>query len=85
VNAINKAKVTSEINSTDLLKYDVEGAELEVLMGAMNTLISYKPRLIIEVWDTNFKNIIAFLQKIGYKCEIIEQYTLEKYFNIYCR
>ena len=47
-------------------------------MGAINTLISYKPRLIIEVWDTNFKNIIAFLQKIGYKCEIIEQYTLEK-------
>jgi hypothetical protein len=47
-------------------------------MGAINTLISYKPRLIIEVWDTNFKNIIAFLQKIDYKCEIVEQYTLEK-------
>ena len=85
MNAIYKAKVTSEINSTDLLKYDVEGAELEVLMGAMNTLISYKPRLIIEVWDTNFKNIIAFLQKIGYNCEVIERYALEKYSNIYCR
>jgi len=74
-----------KLNRVDFIKIDVEGAELEVLMGAINTLINYKPRLIIEVWDINFRNVMTFLQKIGYNCEVIERYALEKYSNIYCR
>ena len=74
-----------KLNRVNFIKIDVEGAELEVLMGAMNTLINYKPQLIIEVWDINFKNVTAFLRKIGYNCEVIERYAREKYSNIYCR
>ncbi|WP_373493944.1 FkbM family methyltransferase [Aquiflexum sp.] len=36
-------------NQVDLIKIDVEGAELQVLKGAVNTLKKHKPYLMIEI------------------------------------
>lgn len=47
----------------DLIKIDTQGFEIPVLMGAKNTLINYKPVLIIEIENKKeiekYKNIMS--------------------------
>lgn len=58
------------IRPPNVVKIDVEGAELDVLKGAMRTLSEFHPTLFIEVhgeqlhWDCH-----AFLEARGYKVE----------------
>lgn len=47
------------------LKVDVEGAEFEVLQGAINTIQSYKPILMLEV-NVGHKAIYDFVRQHGY-------------------
>ncbi len=61
------------IRSLDLIKCDVEGAELLVLEGAKKTLERFKPRLLLEIvdaWTRRFsygpKDILDFMKDIGY-------------------
>lgn len=52
----------------NLLKIDVEGAELSVLEGAKNYMLENKPVLLIETHgETLKKNCFKFLDEIGYK------------------
>jgi len=51
----------------DLIKIDVEGAEYEVLKGAISTLESFKPVLFIEIWKSNVRSVLNFLYRLGYK------------------
>ncbi|MRX47390.1 FkbM family methyltransferase [Pedobacter puniceum] len=58
--------------SPKLLKIDVEGNELEVLLGGIETLKKYSPKLIIEseerhVGQEKVKQVFNFLQDLGYK------------------
>jgi hypothetical protein len=62
------------IHRVDLIKIDVEGAELSVLRGARKTLSRMKPSLIVEFWDefqteygTSCAEMGAFLKELGYK------------------
>ena len=49
----------------DLIKIDVEGAEVEVLKGAKKTIIKNTPTIVIESF--NRKNEIdEFLNPLGY-------------------
>jgi FkbM family methyltransferase len=41
----------AEINNISLIKIDVEGAELEVLLGLTETIRKYQPRIICEILD----------------------------------
>jgi len=59
----------------DLIKCDVEGAELFVLKGAIETLKKTKPVLFVEMlrkWSAKFgyhpNDIIELLGSIGYRC-----------------
>lgn len=52
--------------SIDLIKLDVEGHELEVLQGAVETIGRHKPVLIVESND-NFGQVVAFLGALGYR------------------
>lgn len=49
---VNKAPISTidslELKNLDLLKVDVEGLETQVLMGAKNTILAFKPVIIIE-------------------------------------
>ena len=58
----------------DLLKCDVEGAELLVLRGAESSLRQFRPKVFLELderWTTSFgwmpQDVIGFLRSVGYK------------------
>jgi FkbM family methyltransferase len=73
-----------KIEKVDIMKIDVEGAELKVLKGGAETLKKYKPLLMIEVsdkrtWKFNYKaqDILNFLKNNGYKFFIIKNSYLK--------
>lgn len=69
-----------EINTIDLIKIDIEGAELACLQGAKETLQRFKPKIIIEIQDFSAEqagykatDITDLLSDVGY-----EFYRIEK-------
>jgi hypothetical protein len=61
------------ISRVDVLKIDVEGAELQVLKGAQETLTRYHPLLVVELIDdqlsemgTSSAEVTEFLRSYGY-------------------
>lgn len=64
----------SGLSRVDLIKVDVEGAELGVLHGARETLERHKPHLMLEVqverlgeFGNTPDQLLAFLESIGYR------------------
>lgn len=51
----------------DLVKIDVEGAELDVLKGMRNSILKYCPRLIVEVKPFNESGFSDFIDSINYR------------------
>lgn len=63
----------SGLSTVDLIKMDVEGAELEVLKGGSATLERYKPTLLLEIFDAALRKqgasahqVIDLLRRLGY-------------------
>jgi len=54
----------------DVMKIDVEGAEREVLTGAHETLMRYRPILMIELHGTN-PEVASALEAIGYRASVL--------------
>lgn len=55
------------IQPPDLVKIDVEGAELRVLQGMADILRIYKPCILIETHnEKNCKDVIEFMENRGY-------------------
>ena len=59
----------------DLIKIDVEGAEIQCLYGALSILKRCRPKVIFELRTDefgNFKQFSDFFEALGYKLYIIE-------------
>lgn len=63
-----------------LIKIDVEGAELDVLLGAVSALSIYRPRLLISLHPQRLAQIgldcdtvLAWLSAHGYDCRVISE------------
>jgi len=56
----------------DVVKIDVEGAELRVLAGMRDTLEQHRPALICELHGTA-PEVCDFLEALGYRLEALEQ------------
>ena len=58
----------------DLIQLDTEGYEYKILLGAMNTIETFKPTIIVE--DTN-SSIEDFLFQYDYrKCDVSHRDTV---------
>ncbi|ADY01291.1 methyltransferase FkbM family [Vulcanisaeta moutnovskia 768-28] len=72
------------LERVDLIKIDVEGAELRVIEGSLNTIIRFKPKLMIECEDRHYDELMRILRGVGYRCSVLERYDYERYSNIAC-
>lgn len=73
VTTLDEWVTAHSINRIDMLKIDIEGAELPCLIGARQTLQTCRPRLIVEVQEPtaiaagyHARDILDFLAKLGY-------------------
>jgi len=69
----------------DFIKCDVEGSELFVFKGALDTIKKFKPIILSEMlrkWSKKFNyhpnDIIIFFAEIGYECFVVNQNKLKK-------
>jgi FkbM family methyltransferase len=59
------------VSAPDLVKLDVEGAELLVVEGMRETLRTVQPLLLVEVHDTN-REYAEFVDSIDYRVRVID-------------
>jgi FkbM family methyltransferase len=64
-----------DLDRVDFIKIDVEGYEMEVLKGGIDTLRDFRPKLFIEIDDANLsdqsssaREVVGFLIDLGYRC-----------------
>ena len=69
----------------DLIQLDVEGYELNALLGAVETIKKYKPVLCIEFcekWLNRYNNslekVLDLVHSLGYK--LVDEYGVDKIF-----
>ncbi len=60
----------SALSPPNLIKIDVEGAEVEVLSGALQTLRRYRPTLVIDLHGTN-ASVAALLEELDYRPTVL--------------
>lgn len=53
----------------DFMKIDVEGFEIEVLLGAARIISKDHPAIFVEVWPKNQRQVTELLHSYGYKLE----------------
>jgi len=58
----------------DVIKCDVEGAELKALLGADNLLRTWHPVILCELHSAALHDsVIEYLQGLGYGCRVVDQ------------
>ena len=76
-----------KVDNCSLIKIDVEGSEILVLLGAINTIRKYKPIIVFESTDkcvtseikqelgisSELESPVSLLTKEGYKCVNLDQ------------
>jgi FkbM family methyltransferase len=74
VEKLDDVATSLQLKKVDLIKIDVEGFELEVLKGSVETIKNFKPVLYIEVDDANLiqqgtspKELFEFIENSGYR------------------
>lgn len=76
--ALDDFKNEGKISAPDVVKIDVEGAELLVLKGMAKILKEFRPLLFLSTHSREIYSLcLNFLKPLGYNSEIIEQ-TVDK-------
>lgn len=70
------------IDRLDLIKLDVEGAELKILRGAARTLENFRPVLLLEVSELSLRNmgssaaeLLSFVRSLRYDLYVFDRET----------
>jgi FkbM family methyltransferase len=76
---IDELVAQNEIRPPQVVKIDVEGAEIEVLFGMAHTLDTCRPVVVFEIddqsqeaYDLKYKSCLAFLEQHGYQVSTLE-------------
>ena len=64
-----------ELSSKSIIKIDVEGMALYVLRGARETLLKYKPKLVIELHPGE-ESVAKYLEQLNYKILMPSKYFI---------
>ncbi|MGR3810618.1 FkbM family methyltransferase [Jiulongibacter sp. NS-SX5] len=63
----------NKLPKPDFIKIDVEGGELEVIKGCTDTIMGYKPKLLIATHGEDLhQSVLNFLVKSEYQYEVLE-------------
>lgn len=68
-----------QIAKADFIKIDVEGFEIEVLKGAVETIKRCKPVILVEVFESNRQKVDALMESYGYQ----KFFTLKQFDTLY--
>ena len=73
VETLDSLVKSGQLEKPNLIKIDVEGAEISVLRGSEQTLREYQPQLFIEIHSRSLaKDCFTFLQKLNYSITVLE-------------
>jgi len=64
-----------DFKNVSVLKIDVEGMEINVLRGAVDTIQQYRPMIIFEAWGSDWfveerKKVVDFVRSLGYNLNL---------------
>jgi FkbM family methyltransferase len=80
---------TKEIDSVDFIKLDVEGAELDSIRGARESILRFKPKLAISLYhkpNDIFELILYVKDKFPFYALHLDHYTIHTEETVlYCR
>ena len=68
-----------QLENVGLIKIDIEGNELNAILGADDTIARCKPFMMFEAWpwewyDTNRKRLFNYVSSLGYRVLPINGY-----------
>lgn len=73
-NTIDDIIKTDNLLLPDIIKIDVEGAELKVLQGGIETIKKHRPELIIEIHNIPMMfHVYEFLKSLNYSIKILDE------------
>jgi len=64
------------IRDVSFIKIDVEGHEIEVLRGAVETISASRPVVLVEVKETNVETVYSFFKALDYEEVVVEDATV---------
>ena len=75
-----------KFNNLSIIKIDVQGYEVEVLKGAINTINEHRPVIFIEIeppqlaiYNKTKEDVLNVLNQLNYKVEKIHEYAVYDY------
>ncbi|MGD1712470.1 FkbM family methyltransferase [Dapis sp. BLCC M172] len=67
----------------DFIKVDVQGTEIDALVGAKNLISTYQPDMLVEVAKNHIKDFRKFLEAVRY--QTVKAFDHGRYVNFYIK
>jgi len=87
VDSLDHQIATSSLPKPDFIKMDVQGVELDILLGMTKTIQQYRPKLFVEIhgwgdWEIeNLQRVVKFLISNGYSIYHVESGKMITLYN----